>query len=123
MGIFTFYGMDMSYRKPSEELLELLEESLIEVPFVRKKMFGQYAFFLNGNMFAGVFEDSVFIRYPPEQQDSLKEMYDEISNFEPLKGRPMREYVVIPDAIFSDDEVRFNLLETCVQFALQLPPK
>lgn len=44
---------NMPYRKPSEELLELLEDSLSEVPFVRRKIFGQYALFLNGNMLAG----------------------------------------------------------------------
>jgi TfoX/Sxy family transcriptional regulator of competence genes len=108
---------------PSQELLELLEESLRHVSFERKKMFGQYALFHRGNMFCGVFEETVFIRYPPEKQDSLFEEFDEIGRFEPLEGRAMKEYVTVPDSVFSNPEVRNRLLQACIAFVSKLPSK
>lgn len=71
----------------------------------------------------GVFEDLVFIRYPLDKQDYLKEQYDEVTNFEPQRGRSMKEYIVIPDAIFTDNEMKSDLLDICVKFVSALPPK
>ncbi|TFF92013.1 TfoX family protein [Candidatus Thorarchaeota archaeon] len=115
--------MTMGWQKPSEGLLRLLEASLRNIPFRRRKMFGQYALFLNGNMLAGVFEDSVFLRYPPEEQEALFSELDEVERFEPRQGRPMREYVTVPDPLFSDRDVRERLLQKTVAYVLELPPK
>lgn len=113
----------MNWRKPSESLLKLLEESLRDVPFQRRKMFGQFALFLNGNMFAGVFEHSVFLRCPPDEQEAVFSEFDEVSRFEPKKGRAMQEYISVPDSVFSDQEVRSRLLEKAVLFVSELPSK
>jgi hypothetical protein len=79
----------MNWRKPSEPFLELLEESLGDIPFEPMKLFGQFDLFLNGNMFTGVFEDSVFLRYTPDGQEAICSEFDEVSRFEPKEGRAM----------------------------------
>lgn len=86
-------------------------------------MFGQYGLFYRGNMFCGIFEETVFMRYPPEKQESLFDQFDEIARFEPLEGREMKEYVTIPDSIFSDAEIRTELLRECIEYVSNLPPK
>jgi TfoX/Sxy family transcriptional regulator of competence genes len=113
----------MKWSKPSKGLLELLEASIEGVDFERKKMFGQYALFLNGNMFAGVFEETVFLRYPPEDQEEVFAEFDEIARFEPMEGRGMREYSTVPDSVFSEDGARQRLLDRSVSYASALPPK
>jgi TfoX/Sxy family transcriptional regulator of competence genes len=113
----------MRWSTPSQTLLELLERSLVGVDFQRRKMFGQFALFLNGNMLGGVFEETIFLRYPPTEQEKLFEKLDEVSRFEPTKGRAMREYVVIPDSVFADPEIRQALLDRAVSYVEQLPPK
>lgn len=113
----------MGWSKPSETLLEMLEDLVQHVPYERKKMFGQYALFLNGHMFAGVFQDDLFIRYPLDMQKDLIETCDEVENFQPMKGRVMREYLTIPETIYSDKDEMRSLLETSISVVRSLPPK
>ncbi len=48
--------------------------------------FGNLAGFVNGNMFMGLYGDDMFVRLAEEGATA----------FEPMKGRPMGEYVVLP---------------------------
>jgi TfoX/Sxy family transcriptional regulator of competence genes len=58
-------------------------------------MFGQMSAFVNGNMFSGIFGDRMFVRLSePEHGDLLRE--PGASVFEPMAGRPMRDYVTLP---------------------------
>ncbi len=104
-------------------MLEMLEEFFEDVPFERRKMFGQYALFLNGHMFAGVFQDDIFVRYPPEFQDTLKERFDEIEHFAPMKGRAMKEYLILPESVYDDAETMDSIIVDCIAYVEQLPPK
>jgi TfoX/Sxy family transcriptional regulator of competence genes len=100
----------MGWTKPSESLLDLLEETLEGVDFERRKMFGQWALFLRGHMFAGIFQDAIFVRINPDEQDEVRQLSDEVEQFEPLKGRAMREYLVLPPAIFEDRDIFISVL-------------
>ncbi len=61
-------------------------------------MFGYPAAFRNGNMFAGLFQHSMILRLSPEDRANLA-VRAGARAFEPMPGRPMREYVVVPPAI------------------------
>ncbi|MFW9933332.1 MAG: TfoX/Sxy family protein [Candidatus Thorarchaeota archaeon] len=115
--------MKMGWNKPSEELLIMLEELVDHIPFERRKMFGQYALFYDGQMFAGVFQDDIFIRLPAEKQKDLMRYNDEVEQFQPLKGRAMREYVTIPESIYSDEDTMKSLINESIAFVKSLPPK
>lgn len=86
-------------------------------------MFGQYALFLNGHMFAGVFQHEVFIRYPPEKQKELMKTNYDIEQFQPIKGRSMREYITIPETIYSDKQEMTKILEESISYVRSFPPK
>ena len=113
----------MGWSKPSESLLDLLEETLVGVEFERRKMFGQWVLFLRGHMFTGVFQDDIFVRIRPEEQDMVRELSDEIEQFEPLKGRAMKEYLVLPPAIFEDKQTLISVLNRTIDFVSGFPPK
>ena len=67
---------------------------------VRRPMFGQLAGFVNGNMFLCLFGEDVAVRLAPEAQ---QELYDAGgAPFEPMAGRPMKEYVMLPRAYRAD---------------------
>lgn len=59
---------------------------------VRKQMFGMPAGFVNGNMFLGVFSDGVVLRLPDDKLAALRAL-DGVSQFEPMPGRPWKDYV------------------------------
>src|SRR5262249_30191479 len=63
-------------------------------------MFGFPCAFVNGQMFAGLFEEHMNLRLPEEGRDELIALGG--APFEPMPGRPMKEYVVVPQAIVAD---------------------
>ena len=60
-----------------------------------RPMFGNLAAFVNGNMFFCLLGDDVAVRLPEEDRGDLL-THEGASQFEPLHGRPMREYITIP---------------------------
>ena len=59
---------------------------------VQKKMFGCPAAFVNGNMFCGVFHNGLTFRLPADRLVALSEL-DGVGEFEPMPGRPWKEYI------------------------------
>jgi len=61
-------------------------------------MFGNISALVNGNMFAGFFGNDLFVRL---SEESRRELLDKkgASLLEPMKGKPMKEYVVIPKSL------------------------
>ena len=100
-----------------------LAVKLENVECERRKMFGQYAFFLNGNMFTGVFQSRIFLRFPQESKKELMELHPEICHFEPRKGQIMKEYVIIPPEIVANDQLLAQLLDSSVAYVSGLSPK
>ena len=56
----------MKLRKSPEELVATFDEVMPGAPATKRKMFGFPAGFVNGNMFMGLFEESMILRLPPE---------------------------------------------------------
>ena len=52
--------------------------------------------FVNRNMFVGVFGSDVFVRL--SEADRVQILEEGASVFEPIHGRPMKEYVTMPNA-------------------------
>ncbi len=74
-------------------------------------------------MFAGIFGDDIFIRLAEDDQKKVFSESDEAAPFEPLEGRVMREYVVLPQAIYDNDEDFERWLRRAYEYASRLPPK
>lgn len=69
-------------------------------------MFGNESAFVNGNMFFGLFGDDLFVRLSEEDGQELIKKKGAL--LEPMKGRPMKEYFVLPKAWKDQPEnVRF----------------
>lgn len=58
-------------------------------------MFGNYAAFIGGKMFLGVFGETIFVRLAEEDREKLLRQRG-ARVFEPTRGRPMKEYVTLP---------------------------
>lgn len=113
----------MAWTKSPQTLVDLFAESLPDDPAVQqRKMFGYPAAFVNGNMFAGLFQDSVFARLPPEVRQPLERDLG-ARPFEPMAGRPMRDYLALPDDVVADEGEVARLLQAAFLFTAGLPPK
>ncbi|MFW9863156.1 MAG: TfoX/Sxy family protein [Candidatus Thorarchaeota archaeon] len=113
----------MKWEKPSEDLMGILEAKLENVKCEKRKMFGQYAFFLNGNMFTGVFQSRIFLRLSSESKKKIMEQYPQISHFEPRKGQVMQEYIEIPSKLVENEDIFSELLDSSINYANRLPSK
>jgi TfoX/Sxy family transcriptional regulator of competence genes len=87
-----------------------------------RPMFGHQAAFVHGHMFAGLFGPDVFVRLNPADRDQLIHEGN-TSAFEPMPGRPMREYVVFPQRWRSDPDRARGWAERSYAWASKLPPK
>jgi len=111
----------MQWTRSPQGLMDLFTECLPDDPRLeRRKMFGYPAVFVHGNMAAGLFQDRVFARLADEDRAALPGGGD---YFEPMPGRPMRAYAVIPDAVVADEQGLAAVLAKAVGFTAALPPK
>jgi TfoX/Sxy family transcriptional regulator of competence genes len=113
----------MKWKKASEELVEFLVQKMKNLNCDYRKMFGYPAYFINGNMFAGLFGDSLFLRFSKPEREEILKTNSEAKHFEPINGRTMKEYVVIPKSTYSSDR-QFNIwLNRSVKYASELLSK
>ena len=112
----------MNWRKAPDSVKEAFAAALPDDPAIqRTQMFGYPAAFVNGNMFAGVHQEDVVVRLAEAQRVELTSAGGR--QFEPMPGRPMREYVALPDAILGDDASLSRWLDAAFRFAAALPAK
>src|SRR5437870_12150661 len=85
-------------------------------------MFGNISAFVNGNMFARLFGNDLFARLPEESRKELLEKEGALL-LEPMKGRPMKEYVVIPKAWRKQHETARTWVIRSLDWTSKLPTK
>jgi TfoX/Sxy family transcriptional regulator of competence genes len=112
----------LQWKKTPPELAARFEAATPKDPkVVRKPMFGYPALFLNGNMFAGTFQDKVVARLAEDAR--TRALKAGAKQFEPMAGRPMREYVVVPSADVAKPATLAKWIEQARTYALTLPEK
>jgi TfoX/Sxy family transcriptional regulator of competence genes len=72
-------------------------------------------------MFMGIFGEDVFVRLPEEDRAAL--LREGGSAFEPMAGRPMKEYVVLPDGWRDEPDRIREWASRALDHAEELPPK
>ena len=109
--------------RPSGDAEKLLDSVLPKDPRIEvRPLFGNNAAFVNGNLFAGVYGSELFVRLPEEgRADLLKEKGS--SAFEPMKGRPMKEYVVVPPSWHVRPEIVERWVSRSLGWVAAMPPK
>ncbi len=113
-----------TWRKAPESLVKLFAELVAVLPpdVERRRMFGFPCVFVNNQLFAGVHQDNIMIRLPEAERTAFLAL-DGAAQFEPMPGRPMREYVVIPQAMMASPAQILPWLEKSCAYARSLPPK
>lgn len=112
----------MAWRKSPPALIAAFDGALPDDPHVeRRKMFGYPAAFAHGHLFTGLHQENLMVRLGEAQRAAL------VKNggrpFEPMPGRAMREYVVVPDTIVEDKRALAMWLKRGLAYVGTLPPK
>jgi TfoX/Sxy family transcriptional regulator of competence genes len=87
-----------------------------------RKMFGYSCVFAKGNMFAGLHEAGMVLRLPDEQRAEFLRLKG-AEQFEPMPGRVMREYVIVPKVLLNAPDQLRVWVEKSLAYVLSLPAK
>ena len=87
-----------------------------------RKMFGYSCIFAKGNMFAGLHEAGMVLRLPEEQRAEFLRLKG-AQPFEPMPGRVMREYVVVPKILLDAPAKLRTWVERSLAYVSTLPAK
>ncbi len=112
----------MRFDKSPEWLVSLFDAAIEGLPLQRRKMFGYPAGFANGQMCCGLFGKQFFLRLGENDRGELLRI-EGASEFDPMGGRPMREYVVLPDSMLEDQDELQSWLTRSIGYTRSLPPK
>jgi len=86
-----------------------------------RPMFGNLAAFVNGNMFAGLFGEDLFVRLPDAEAAPIRKAGGR--DFEPMAGHAMRGYVMVPGAWQSKPEPARGWIKQALTITGKMPAK
>jgi hypothetical protein len=86
-----------------------------------REVFGHPSCVLRGNMFMGLYEGSLLLRLAEPDRTEFLRRYGGVL-FEPLPGRSMKEFVVVPSTLAGTGEIE-DWVRRSFAYAEQLPPR
>ena len=113
----------MTWKKNSPETVARIEEAVGDIPVSKRQMFGCPCWFAGDALCCCVHDDQIFLRLAEQDREQLLSECPEARRFEPMPGRVMREYVVLPPELIADTALLHEWLIRSCRFASSLPPK
>ena len=111
-----------AWKKTPPELVAAFDKALpASSNITRRPMFGYASAFVNGNMFAGTFQDAIVVRLTETDRATLLKLKG-AAPFAPM-GHPMKEYVVVPASIVAKPKELGRWIDRGHRYALTLPAK
>ncbi len=111
------------FTKAPAENVRLFENAMKDFPMMEtRKMFGYPATFINGQMVGGLFGDGMMMRLSESDRAKFIAEY-KTKLFEPMPGRPMREYVSVPPTLLKSSKQLSAWLTKAMEYTKSLPAK
>jgi TfoX/Sxy family transcriptional regulator of competence genes len=108
--------------KPSEQAKAAFTKLVPDGPAVTlRPMFGNLAAFVNGNMFAGLFGEDLFVRLPEDESAKVRKHGGR--DFAPMAGRPMKGYVTVPGTWRDKPAAVKGWIATALEITGKMPAK
>jgi hypothetical protein len=114
--------MKDAWAKSSEAARQRFEVGVAGIEGLeQRQMFGYPAAFIGGNLTTSLHRDSWIVRLPEAEREAR--VTAGWSDFEPMPGRPMRGYVVMPAEVAADADEARAWVERAAAYVRTLPPK
>jgi TfoX/Sxy family transcriptional regulator of competence genes len=112
----------MSMPKPSEQAKAAFAKLVPGEPAVTMKpMFGNLAAFVNGNMFAGLFGEDLFVRLPDDESALVRKQGGR--DFEPMPGHAMKAYITVPGTWRTKPDATVVWIKRSLELTRKMPAK
>jgi len=113
--------MPTSGESPPEIMARFGELAALAPGADRREVFGHLSCVLHGNMFMGLYEGSLVLRLAePDRTEFLRRYGGGL--FEPLPGRAVKEFVVVPPALVGTGEIE-DWVRRSLAYTEQLAPR
>jgi TfoX/Sxy family transcriptional regulator of competence genes len=111
------------FDKSPPDLVTRFDAVAARFPDVERRLtFGYPCLYVGGNMVSGLHQDAWFVRLGGrELAESLA--LAGAQPFEPMAGRPMTGYTLLPQAVIDDDDAIGEWVQRAIDFGATLPPK
>lgn len=109
----------MPYNKAIEVRIDSFVSGWKDI--LKKNMFGGVCYLLKGNMFCGIYKDSLILRLGEEGAKRAM-ILPAVGPFD-ITGKPMKGWVMVAPAGFQKEEDLKEWLAKARAFASHLPPK
>jgi TfoX/Sxy family transcriptional regulator of competence genes len=108
--------------KPSERAKAAFAKLVPDEPQVTlRPMFGNLSAFVNGNMFAGLFGEELFVRLSDSDSAAIRKHGGH--DFEVMPGRAMKGYVTVPATWLAKPGPAQGWIKEALEKTRELPPK
>lgn len=112
-----------SFAKSPPELVAHFAAALARFPSAQlRKTFGYPCAYVNGNMATGLHGTGWFVRVAEDATAELLGI-DGAAPFEPMPGRPMRGYTLLPASVLADGAALDRWIARALEHVATLPPK
>lgn len=112
-----------SWEKSPPELVAAFAALIARRPeLTPRRMFGYPAAFVGGHMATALHEDRWIVRLQAADRAELLVQPGAVQ-FEPMPGRPMKEYVVLPPVLVANPTALDAWVDRAIAHVLTLPPK
>jgi hypothetical protein len=111
------------FSKSPPDLVERFEAITREIPGAeRRQMFGYPALFVGGYHVTGLHQATWVVRLADADRAELLAIPG-AKPFEPMPGRAMGGYAVLPPQVTADDDAVRGWVEKAIDYGRSLPPK
>jgi hypothetical protein len=74
-------------------------------------------------LWGGVHGDKLFLRLSEDDVANIKNGFKGVTNFEPMPGRAMKGYVILPKSLYTADSIFEEWLDKSIKYVSALPTK
>jgi TfoX/Sxy family transcriptional regulator of competence genes len=109
--------------KSPSELVARFDAVAADFPGTERRLtFGYPCLYVGGNMISGLFGSRWHVKLGPDERHALEAMPG-AEPFEPMPGRPMTGFTLLPGSVVDDDEELRRWIGRAVDYGATLPPK
>jgi TfoX/Sxy family transcriptional regulator of competence genes len=111
------------FTKSPPELVERFDAVAADFPEAQRRLtFGYPCLYVGGNMVTGLFQNAWHVRLgDTEQAEALA--LEGAAPFEPMPGRPMTGFTVLPPSVVADDAAIRRWVARAIAFGATMPAK
>jgi TfoX/Sxy family transcriptional regulator of competence genes len=109
--------------KSPPELIERFDTVATDFPVATRRLtFGYPCLYVGGNMITGLFESRWHVKLGDDERHELEAIPGAVP-FEPMPGRPMTGFTLLPPSVVDDDEAIRHWVGRAVGYGATLPAK